>query len=623
MKKLDRDKEGASLDILADNIERLRAMFPEAFVEGSDDDGPRWKVDFDVLKQLLGAHVEPEQERYSFTWNGKSRARRIAQTPSMGTLRPRPEESVSWETTQNIFIEGDNLEVLKLLQKSYHRRVKMIYIDPPYNTGNEFIYPDRFADNLQTYLRYTGQVDGEGLKLSANAETAGRYHTNWLNMMYPRLRLARNLLREDGVLFVSIDDHEVHNLRHLLDELFGPENFIAQIIWQHSVQPKGYKGIHSVHHNYILSYRRSEAHEVQLLERTERDNKSYSNPDNDPRGRWRTGDVRNSRDRPNLKYEIQTPSGKTIEPPENGWRWSRETLESKMESGEIVFSADETRIIRKIYLADQEGRTPETIWFAKDAGATRDGARQLKDLFDGRVPFDTVKPLELVERMMQVAGVTGNDIVLDFFAGSGSTGHAILERGQGRFVLVQLPELVDDSLPHGKTARKLNLATVSEIALERLRRASAIQRRQSTENHDVGFKVFELASSNIRPWNAAMETLEAESLWETVDNLEPGRKKADLLHELLLKFGLDLATPVERREFDGKVVEVIGGGVLLVCLEDEIELSVVKAIAGLAEEMQPEVTRVVFRDAGFADDVVKTNAVQILTQAGVDEVRSL
>jgi len=631
MEKLDPKVDGATPDIVEQNAEELKKLFPEIVTEG--------KVNFDALREVLGDYMDDREERYSFTWNGKSRARRLAQTPSTGTLRPCPEESVNWDTTQNLFIEGDNLEVLKLLQKSYHKKIKMIYIDPPYNTGKDFIYPDDFRDNIKNYVELTGQTDEEGHKLSVNAETSGRYHTDWLNMMYPRLRLARNLLRNDGILFISIDDAEIANLRKLLDELFGEENFVAHVIWQHSVQPKGYVDIYSVHHNHILSYRRSEDYEVCALDRTAADNKSYSNPDDDPRGAWRSGDVRNALYRPNLIYDITTPSGKTIPPPENGWRWSRETLAQKIETGEIVFSSDETRIIRKIYLEDQGGRAPETIWFGKDVGVTRKGVSELKSLFDGKAPFDTVKPTALIQRMMQIAGVKGEDVCLDFFAGSCSTAHAVLSACKGRFVAVQLPEPVNEKLPHGKAALELGLNNIADIGKERIRRvikkleAEQAEKAKEAEGKllgttedapslDLGFKVFKLDTSNIKAWDAEFDDVEG-ALLSAVENIKPTRTEADVLYELLLKYGLDLAIPTEERQIAGKTVYIIGAGALIVCLAKGIGLDVVEGIATLKEELKPEVMRVIFKDSGFDDDVIKTNAVQILRQAGIEDVRSL
>mgnify|MGYP002640931769 CR=1 FL=1 len=404
-------------------------------------------------------------ERYELTWPGKAGARDLALAPAVGSLRPDKQRSISWDSTHNTFIEGDNLAVLKLLKPSLGGAVKMIYIDPPYNTGKAFIYPDRYP--------------------------------NWLNLMYPRLMAGRELLADDGVIFVSIDDHEVHNLRCLLDELFGPENFLAHIIWQHSLQPKGYSGIYSVHHNHLLSYRKTGAHQVHSLERTTTDNKAYGNPDDDPRGDWRLGDVRNALLRPNLRFEITTPSGKTIQPPANGWRWSQETLQKKISTGEIYFAADETRIIRKIYLSNQKGRTPQTLWFGKDVGTTRDGARELKALFDGEVPFDTVKPLGLVERMLRVAGVGQDDLVLDFFAGSCTTAHGVMRAGVGRYIAVQLAEPVNAATPHGKAALGLGLGDIAAVGLERIRRASQALAQDSeakgTAPLDLGVKVYSLA----------------------------------------------------------------------------------------------------------------------------------
>jgi adenine-specific DNA-methyltransferase len=314
MQKLDPRIDGATPDMVEQNLETLRQLFPDAFTESSDEHGPRWKVDFESLREILGDYIEDQQERYSFTWNGKSRARRIAQTPSTGTLRPCPEESVNWDTTQNLFIEGDNLEVLKLLQKSYHKRVKLIYIDPPYNTGNEFIYPDKFQDNLATYLRYTGQIDDEGFHISAkNTELSGRYHTNWLNMMLPRLKLARNLLRDDGVLFTSIDDHEVHNLRHLFDEVFGEENFLSCIAWKKRSSPDARSTIGSVH-DWILCYVKNgeqPKNAVGKMPLNEKRRSAYTNPDNDPRGPWASVDMtgmigRATKDRTIIKCRNET-----------------------------------------------------------------------------------------------------------------------------------------------------------------------------------------------------------------------------------------------------------------------------------------------------------------------------
>jgi len=609
------EKDGESKDLLAQNVEKLKQLFPEIVTDG--------KVDFETLQEVLGDFKEESKERYSFTWNGKSKARKLAMTPSRGTLRPAPEESVIWDSTENLFIEGDNLEVLKLLQRSYHGKVKMIYIDPPYNTGNDFVYNDDFKDNLSNYLKLTGQKDGEGNKYSSNPETNGRFHTDWLNMMYPRLLLGRELLKDDGAIFITIDDNEVSNLIRLCNEVFGEENFLADVIWQHSIQPKGYKGKFSVHHNHILVYQKSDQFELGSLERTKEDNKSYSNPDNDPKGRWRSGDVRNALYRPNLIYDLKTPSGKVISPPENGWRWSKQTMNEKIKSGEIVFSDDESRITRKIYLADQEGRTPETIWFAKKVGSTREGANELKKLFDGLTPFDTAKPTKLLKNIFEVSNVEKGDICLDFFGGSCSTADAVLRYTDSRFIIIQLPENVDDTKPHGKDAIKFGLNTISKIGIERIKRVTELIKSESVEaNSDLGFKVFKLNSSNLKPWDPTFDEVQL-SIEDSIENIKPDRSELDILYEILLKYGLDLSLPIEEKEIASSKVFVAGAGALFICLTPNIDLDVVEGIAKLKEELEPELTRLVFRDSGFKDDVVKTNAVQILKQHGIEDVRSI
>ncbi len=551
-----------STDIIKQNVETLKKLFPTIVKEG--------RIDMEELKALLGEELENSEEYYRFTWAGKSHARQEANKPSTGTLRPAREESKDWDTTQNIFIEGDNLEVLKLLQKSYSNKIKMIYIDPPYNTGNDFVYKDDYADNLGNYLNITGQTDKEGRKLSTNTETDGRYHSNWLNMMYPRLKLARNLLRDDGAIFISIDDNEVDNLKKLCNEIFGEENFIANIIWQHSIQPKGYLRKFSVHHNYTLCFQKSNFFELQALERTEEHNMNYSNPDNDPNGLWRPGDVRNALYRRNLIYDIITPFGKTIAPPSNGWRWSKETVLKKIETGEIIFNADETKIIRKIYLSKLEGRTPETIWFGKEVGTTRDAARELKNLFENTLPFDTPKPSTLIQKLITIATADPSSIIIDFFAGSGTTAHAVMQLnaddgGNRKFICVQLPEPTAPDSEAYKAGKK----TISEITKERIRRAgekvkSEIKEdlfNQGNKTLDIGFRVFKLDSSNINAWDGNMQNFE-QSLLSAAENIKADRTEEDVLYEILLKSGLDLAQPIEEKTIADKKVFNIGLGAL-------------------------------------------------------------
>ena len=632
MKKLDPASDGSSTDILKDNIAQLQAIFPEAFTEG--------KVDFDVLKETLGEYVEDKEERYSFTWHGKANARRIAQTPSSGTLRPCPEESVNWDTTQNLFIEGDNLEVLKLLQKSYHSRVKMIYIDPPYNTGNEFIYPDDFKDNLQTYLRYTGQVGNDGLKLSANSDSSGRFHTNWLNMMYPRLKLAKNLLREDGVLFVSIGENEVTNLRQLCNEIMGEENFITSVIWQKVYAPKSSARHFSEDHDYILVYARSsETWMPNLLPRTKEQDAAYKNFDNDERGLWRPDNLSARNYYSKGTYPIKCPGGRVVEGPPQGryWRISEERFWELDRDNRIWWGKEGNGIpAPKIFLTEvKQGRVPQTLWKYDEVGHTQVAKKELL----GRVEFassdsvfDTPKPTALIRRMLQLStNQSTEDIVLDFFAGSATTGDAVLQsnsadNGNRRFILVQIPE------PTGAA----DYASIADIGKHRIRGAiKSIGESTDTAQgdlidtnvecgcQDLGFKVFKLDASNIKPWDADFDDLD-NALLDSVENIKADRSEADVLYELLLKYGLDLAVPIEERKVGGKTIYCIGLGALVVCLDQEITLEVVEAIGLLKDELSPEsAMRVVFKDGGFKDDVVKTNALQILKRHGVDDVRSL
>ena len=614
------------LDLKSKNITdtqkvKLKELFPEIITEG--------KIDFERLRLTLGNEIDDGEERFGMTWPGKRDCFKVIQEPSIGTLKPCKEESVDFETTENLFIEGDNLEVLKLMQKSYYGKVKMIYIDPPYNTGNEFIYPDKYSESLETYLAYTGQVDDEGRKFSTNTEADGRFHTRWLNMMYPRLFLAKNLLRDDGVIFISIDDNEMKNLRALCDEVFGEDNFLANVIWQHSVQPKGYTDIFSVHHNYVLCYRKTDRFILKPVHRTEKDNKNYSNPDNDPNGDWRSGDVRNALYRRNLIYDIITPSGNVISPPPNGWRWSQETLHQKIASGEIIFNEDQSRIIRKTYLKNQYGRAPETIWFADDVGSTREAASLLKSLFDGVLPFDTAKPVRLIHHMCEISGLEPNDIVLDFFSGSASLAEAILTEGNFpycRYILIQLPEHINTDKPHGKVAEQLRLLKVSDIGKERIRRVIKKIKKEKEgtldlgeQKQDLGFKVFKLDKSNFKIWDGNVEEKPIQDqLAFAIDHIDPNSKEDNILYEILLKSGFELTTPVETLTLEGKKVYSVAEGALLICLEMNLTTELIRAIA----KMEPQ--RVVCLDSGFeGNDQLKTNAVQIMKSFDVESFRTV
>ena len=624
MEPLNPATDGASANIVGQNLAKLRELFPDAFTESSEDGEPRWKVDFDALREVLGDAIDDKPERYSFTWNGKSRAKLIANTPTTATLRPCPEESVNWESTKNLFIEGDNLEVLKLLQKSYHRKVKMIYIDPPYNTGGDFIYPDNYKEQLSTYLRYTGQSDSDGLKLSANTESSGRYHTNWLNMMLPRLKLARNLLRDDGFIFISIDDCEIASLRKLCDELFGDENFVANIVWSRKRGKDNSAQFFSRNHEHLLVYARSiKDASMQRLRMPDETRKAYKNQDGDSRGDYRLLGVWARGSQGGSEYAFEASSGESFS--KRKWLVGKERMSQLDTEQKLVFNGD--KVYRKLFLTEYRGDIPETIWL--DASNAANAADEIKAIFGAQV-FDTVKPLPYIEKMIK-CGTLDDSIVLDFFAGSSTTAHAVMnvnreDGGHRRFIMVQLPEPCDEE----SVAFASGYENIADIGKDRIRRAiRALVDEQplvdeSADGCHNGFKCFKLDSSSVQPWDADFDTVE-DSLLDSIDNIKHERTESDVLYELLLKYGLDLAEPIEEREIAGSQVFSVGAGALVVCLDKSIDLDVVEGIVALKEEQKPEVMRVVFRDSGFKDDVVKANAVQILKQAGLadEQIRSL
>lgn len=618
MEKMD----GKTMDIVAENVGKLKELFPEAFTEG--------KVDFEALKEVLGTFVDDRDERYSFTWNGKSKARMIAQTPSTGTLRPCKEESVGWDSTQNIFIEGDNLEVLKLLQKSYHKKVKMIYIDPPYNTGKDFVYKDNFKDNIKNYKEITGQVDGEGRNLSNNPETSGRYHTDWLNMMYPRLKLARNLLKDDGVIFISIDDNEVSNLRKMCDEVFGEEN-CRGIVSRPTGTPSGQGYDILVNEiDYVLVYAKSPDAALIGLPFSKDDEKIYDQEDQWgkylTRSLRKTGGEDRKEDRPTMYYAIKDPDGNNVYPVgptgyDSRWRCGEGSYNQLVTENRIEWKKSDEgwKPYQKFYL---EGRLkqPSNLWQGLEGN--KKGSLTVKNLFDNKV-FDTPKPIGLIERCLRISTKT-DDLVLDFFAGSATTAHSILQLNAGenenrKFIMVQLPELVDEST----IAYKAGYKTIAEISKERIRRSAAKIKEENPEyDGDLGFKVFKLDSTNIKPWEVDFDMTE-RTLEDFISNIKTERREEDVLYEILLKYGLDLTLPITEHAIAGQKVFDIGMGALIICLSDAISLEVVEGIAKLKDELNPEIMRVVFKDSGFKDDVVKTNAVQILKQAGIVDVRSL
>ncbi|MCB5363769.1 site-specific DNA-methyltransferase [Pseudomonas aeruginosa] len=654
--------EAQSADLVAANIEQLKALFPELITEGAGGVA----VNVDVLKALVGdASVTDADEKYGLNWHGKRRARQLALTPSTGTLRPCPEDSVDWDTTQNLMIEGDNLEVLKLLQKSYAGKVKLIYIDPPYNTGKDFVYPDNFQDNIKNYLELTGQIEG-GQKISSNTEASGRFHTDWLNMMYPRLKLARNLLRDDGVIFCSIDDIEASRLRALFDDIFGEENFVAQFSWRTDGNFDNQAKI-KICHEYILLYAKSLEsfpHPPVMDPSTPADSKLFrpeirntivkNGPKNPvskialPKGfpaDFENGCI-TSRVAPWPSYigDALVENGRLVNPVvvESGWSSKDLVLEfikndcapiedSKgQETSFVISRSGAIEVVKR-----RSDYQSHVISVLNGFGGTQKATAQLNEI--GAFFNGYPKPVDLIRYVIQMAH--GNDgIFLDFFAGSGPCGHAVMEQnakdaGSRRYVLAQIPEPLDPSIESQRAATEYcdkigRPRTIAELTKERLRRAGVkIKADNPSWQGDTGFRVFKLDTSNIRAWTPKPDDLEA-TLFDHQDHLLEGRSEADVLYELLLKLGLDLCVPIEKRSIEGLGVHAVGGGVLLACLAEKITREQVEPLAqgiiAWRRELAPAGdTTCVFRDSAFADDVAKTNLAAILEQHGIQNVRSL
>ena len=590
----------------------------------------------DVLKGLVGDKtVADAEEKYGLNWHGKRLARQLALTPSTGTLRPCPEDSVDWDTTQNLMIEGDNLEVLKLLQKSYAGKVKLIYIDPPYNTGKDFVYPDDYRDNIKNYLELTGQIDGENRKLSSNTEASGRFHTDWLNMMYPRLKLAKYLLRRDGLVFVSIDDGELPALRLVTDEVFGEENLLSCFVWK-SRQNKDNRSVTgaSVDHEYVVCYGNT-------IRGAARDRSQYSNPDGDPRGDWNSANmvgIATADRRPNLHYSLIDPAtGLSYGCPPMGWRYDRDTMAKLIAEKRILWPASPSgRPRRKVFLSELESDFTGFSTIIGDDVFTRDGTANIDSLFDVRL-FSFPKPVRLITNLIE-QGSDNEDIVLDFFAGSGTTGHAVMTQnsaddGNRRYILVQLPEPLNPKNKDQKTASDFcdtleKPRNIAELTKERLRRAGQkIKDENPMFTGDLGFRVFKLDTSNIRAWEPDREDLD-KTLLDSIDHIKADRSEEDVLYEVLLKLGLDLCVPIEARTIANKSVHSIGAGTLIACLDQSIARDEVEPLAlGIAEwhaELEPAGdSTVVVRDSAFVDDVAKTNLAAILEQRGLGDMRSL
>ncbi len=624
MDKTASEKDETKLVALSDDVAARRREtlknflaqgFPECLSEGS--------IDFETLRHALGDWVEAGNERFGLAWPGKAQCMRIIQQPSAATLKPDRSESVDFESTDNVFIEGDNLEVLKLLHKSYFGKIKTIYIDPPYNTGQEFIYPDKYAESLETYLAYTGQIDSEGRRFSTNTDTVGRYHSNWLNMMYPRLYLARNLLRDDGAIFISIDDNELSRLRELCDQIFGEENFKADIAWQKRYTRSNNTVDFTTVVEHLLVYAKSEAFEVNLLPRTEEADARYSNPDNDPRGEWKGASFLNPaspQDRPNLCYPLRNPNtSETVNPTTNAWRRSQEAFEELLADNRLYWGPDGKASVPsiKMFLSEARGLTPTNFWAHDYAGHTDEGTRDLEALIPGKV-FNNPKPVQLVRRMLEHACNGPGDIVLDFFAGSSVTAQATIELnledgGSRKFILVQLPEPVEED----SNAAKAGFSTIAEIGRERIRRVIAKAREASDGQldldqrsaADIGFKAFRLDRSNFRIWEGLGDPADADELARQlelhVDHRRSESTPDDIVHEILLKAGFPLSTKLEKVTFAGSNVFSIEDGTLLICLEKDITSELIDALAD-ANPLQ-----VICLDEGFnGNDQLKANAVQ-------------
>ncbi|MEE5060972.1 site-specific DNA-methyltransferase [Pseudomonas alliivorans] len=622
-------QDGESANIVSENIEQLKSIFPEAFGEGG--------VNFDTLRQILGdaGVVDEGEEKYGLNWHGKKKARQIALAPSTGTLLPCPEESVDWDTSKNLFIEGDNLEVLKLLQKSYANKIKMIYIDPPYNTGKEFIYPDRFQENLKMYLHYTGQADDEGGKFSSNPETTGRKHSSWMSMIYPRLQLAKSLLRDDGLIFISIDDNEFHNLKLICDEVFGGERFVGTVAWKNKygagAKTKGFIEVHE----YILCYSKSDLSNVSSkLSNDQRDAYNKKDDKYQTRGGYFTQPLMTTSmdDRKNLQYTIDY-NGETISPKKQ-WVWAKDRLLRAIENNEVVFAkkADGSYSVRyKVYLIDENGNERKGKPLSLLNGPfNQEGTKEVEQLLGSDV-FSFPKPSSLIEHFF---GFEVNDepdnsgIYLDFFSGSCTSAQAVLnlncqDGGSRRYIMVQLPEYIDDK----SNAYALGYKKISEIGRARLTKLSEKLRETEFNKIDLGFKSFKLSSSNIKAWNPDRADLE-ETLLSHQEHLVEGRSEQDILYELLLKRGIDLTVPIESRVVAGKNIYSIGYGAVFACLHETISQHDVEGIAHAILEWHAELkpasdTNVFFRDSAFNGDVSKTNMAAILEQNGITHVRSL
>ena len=602
-------------DGVQDNVEKIALLFPDCVTETRDNNTGRLvhKVDFDKLRQELSSSiVSDREERYQFTWPDKSKAILLANAPVNAALRPCREESVDFDNTKNLYIEGDNLDVLKCLKENYLHQVKMIYIDPPYNTGSDFVYEDDFAESAEEYRSRSGQFDEQGNRLVTNTESNGRFHTDWLNMIYPRLKVAYDLLRMDGVIFISIDDHEVDNLKKVCNEIFGEKNFIAQLVWERAFSPKNDARFISNSHDYIVMFARNiESFKIGRLPRTEEANARYSNPDNDPRGPWMSSDISVKTYNAASDFPITTPSGRVVEPPAGRcWRLSKNAFFERLQDNRIWFgpNGDGTpRIKRFLSELKFEGMAPTSILFFKEVGHSQEGAQEVVSLFGDKGVFDGPKPVRLLQRLITLANLNDDSIVLDFFSGSATTAHALMKTNAEKdthckFILVQLPEEVSD------TKKDQGYKTICEIGKERIRRAGKKIKEESpltSQDLDIGFRVLKLDSTNMEDIYYAPSDINQANLFSLVDNVKPDRTAEDLLFQVMLELGATLDSKIEHSLVGGKTVWNVADGYIVACFDKDVTDDVVKAIA----KMQPQYA--VLRDTSMANDSTATNFEQI------------
>lgn len=610
-----------------ENFRKLAAMFPNAVTETINENGEVVRaIDKDVLMQEIACTVvDGNEERYQFTWPDKKKSVLLANAPINKTLRPCREESVDFDTTENLYIEGDNLEVLKLLQETYLGKIKMIYIDPPYNTGNDFVYEDDFAQSTDEYLASSGQFDEDGNRMVQNTESNGRFHTDWLNMIYPRLKLAKDLLTDDGVIFISIDDNEQENLKKCCDEVFGGQNFVAQLVWERAFSPKNDARFVSNSHDYVLMYAKDITQFViGRLPRTAEANARYSNPDNDPRGVWMSSDISVKTYNAECDYPITTPSGRVIEPPAGRcWRLSKNAFLERLQDNRIWFGPDGNGVPRiKRFLTDlkHEGMAPTSIMFFRDVGHSQEGAQEVSKLLDGGF-FSGPKPQRLMQRLLTLANLKSDSVVLDFFSGSASTAHAVMSKnaedgGHRKFIMVQLPEATDEK----SEARKAGYKTICEIGKERIRRAGKKIKEDSpltTQDLDIGFRVLKCDTSNMKEVYYNPAEYEAGLFSHLEDNIKEDRTPEDLLFQVMLDLGVMLSGKIEETTIAGKKVFNVEDNYLIACFDSNVTEETIKAIA----KQKPYYF--VMRDSSMASDSVATNFDQIFATYSPDTVRKV